>query len=219
MRPFVDRVRRPRVTSCETAAVEPRAPIVAWTGAVCTAVVLASIVALTGCAPAIIAVGVGGAAMVATDRRTAGTQVDDEGAELKIITRANELYDDKIHLNITCYNGMALLTGEVPDQGTWSSLGGLAKSTPKIRIVQNEMVVAPLSTLSSRTNDSYITSKVKSRFLEANKFSPNVVKVVTERGVVYLLGIVSRTEGDDAGNIAASTSDVVRVVKVFDYRP
>ncbi len=180
---------------------------------------LACCIVLAGCVPAVIAVGVGGAAMVAADRRTAGAQVDDESIELKVITRANELYGDRIHLNVTSYNGVVLLSGEVPDQGVWSSLGSLAKQTPKVRIVHNETVVAPLASLSARTNDSYITSMVKSRFVEANKFPPNAVKVVTERSVVYLMGIVSRTEGDAAGNIAAATKDVVRVVKLFDYRP
>ena len=84
--------------------------------------------------------------------------------------------------------------------------------------MQNEMVVAKNSELSTRTNDSYITSKVKARFVEANKFPPNAVKVVTERGVVYLMGIVTRAEGTAAGEITASTEGVARVVKVFEYR-
>jgi osmotically-inducible protein OsmY len=173
---------------------------------------------LTGCVPAVIAVGAGGTALVATDRRTTGTQVDDEGIELKIVQRANAQYGDRIHLNVTSYNGVVLLTGEVPDQGAWASLGNLAKTTEKVRIVQNELVVAPITNMSARTNDTYITSKVKTRMIEANRFPPNAVKVVTERGVVYLMGIVTRPEGEAAGEIAASTTDVVRVVKVFDYR-
>lgn len=185
---------------------------------VCISIVLIAGTALTGCVPAVIAVGAGGTALVATDRRTTGTQVDDEGIELKIAQRANAQYGDRIHLNITSYNGVVLLTGEVPDQGVWASLGNLAKTTEKVRIVQNELVVAPNAPFSARTNDTYITSKVKVRMIEANRFPPNAVKVVTERGVVYLMGIVTRPEGDAAGEIAASTSDVVRVVKVFDYR-
>jgi osmotically-inducible protein OsmY len=179
---------------------------------------LATQMTLTGCVPAAIAVGAGGAAMVATDRRTTGTQVDDESVELKIVTRANELYGDRIHLNVASYNGVVLLTGEVPDQGVWSSLGNLAKNTEKVRVVHNELVVAPNSDLSARTNDAYITSKVKARMVEANKFPPNAVKVVTERGVVYLMGIVTRAEGAAAGETAATTEGVVRVVKVFEYR-
>ncbi|MFO1316403.1 MAG: BON domain-containing protein [Burkholderiales bacterium] len=172
---------------------------------------------LAGCVPAVIAVGAGGAAMVATDRRTAGAQVDDESIELKIVTRANELYGDRIHLNVTSFNGVVLLTGEVPDQGAWASLGNLAKTTEKVRVVHNELVVGPLSDLGSRSNDTYVTSKVKTRMLEASKFPPNAVKVVTERGVVYLMGIVSRAEGTAAGEIAATTEGVQRVVKVFEY--
>jgi len=184
----------------------------------CGAIALLAAITLTACVPAIIAVGAGGTALVATDRRTAGTQVDDESVELKIAQRANAQYGDRIHLNVTSYNGVVLLTGEVPDQGAWASLGNLAKTTEKVRVVQNELVVAPNADLSARTNDTYITSKVKTRMIEANKFPPNAVKVVTERAVVYLMGIVTRPEGDAAGEVAATTSDVVRVVKVFEYR-
>ena len=173
--------------------------------------------AVAGCVPVMIAGAAGGAAMVATDRRTAGAQVDDEAIELKIVTRANELYGDRIHLNVTSFNGVVLLTGEAPDQGAWASLGNLAKGTEKVRVVHNELVVAPPSELGSRSNDTYITSKVKTRMIEAAKFPPNAVKVVTERGVVYLMGIVSRAEGQAAGEIAATTEGVQRVVKVFEY--
>lgn len=173
--------------------------------------------AVAGCVPVMIAGAAGGAAMVATDRRTTGAQVDDESIELKIVTRANELYGDRIHLNVTSFNGVVLLTGEAPDQGAWASLGNLAKGTEKVRVVHNELVVAPPSELGSRSNDAFITSKVKARMLEAAKFPPNAVKVVTERGVVYLMGIVSRAEGQAAGEVAATTEGVQRVVKVFEY--
>jgi osmotically-inducible protein OsmY len=174
--------------------------------------------ALSACVPAIVAVGVGTTALVATDPRTTGTQVDDEGIELKIGNQVNTQFGDKVHVNATAYNGIVLLTGEVPDQGTWASVGAIAKGTEKVRLVQNELVVAPNSTLSQRTNDTYITSKVKTRFIEANKFPPNAVKVTTERAVVYLMGIVSRSVGNTAGEIAAGTEGVARVVKVFEYR-
>src|SRR4029450_3155110 len=97
----------------------------------CVAIALIAGTALTGCVPAVIAVGAGGTALVATDRRTTGTQVDDEGIELKIVQSANAQYGDRIHLNVTSYNGIVLLTGEVPDQGVWASLGNLAKGTGK----------------------------------------------------------------------------------------
>jgi osmotically-inducible protein OsmY len=176
-----------------------------------------SVCVLAGCVPVMVAGAVGGAAMVATDRRSAGAQVDDESIELKITTRASSEFGERIHLNATSYNGFVLLTGEVPDQGTWASVGILAKNVEKVRGVHNEMVVGPNSDLSARSNDTYITSKVKTRMVEANKFPPNAVKVVTERGVVYLMGIVSKQEGDAAAEIAATTAGVVRVVKFFQY--
>jgi osmotically-inducible protein OsmY len=173
---------------------------------------------LAGCVPVVVVGAAAGGAMVATDRRTTGTQVDDESIELKVAHQAGQQYGDRIHLNVTSYNGVVLLTGEVPDQAVWASVGGIAKSAEKVRAVNNELVVAPNTDLSSRSNDTYITSKVKSRMIEANKFPPNAVKVVTERGVVYLMGIVSMEEGAAAGETAATTAGVVRVVKLFQYK-
>jgi osmotically-inducible protein OsmY len=185
--------------------------------AACAAVTLAAM--LAACVPAVIAVGVGGAAMVAADRRTAGAQVDDETIELKVGDQIRTLYGDRVHVNVTSFNGIVLLTGEVPDIGASASIATAAKGIEKVRAVHNEVViVVPNSDLSARTNDSFITTKVKGRFVEANKFPPNAVKVVTERAVVYLMGIVSRQEGTAAGEIAASTEGVARVVKVFEYR-
>ncbi len=184
------------------------------------ALLLVSLVAanLAGCIPVMVAGAAGGAAMVATDRRTAGAQVDDEGIEIKITAEVERLYGDRAHINATSYNGLVLLTGEVPDQGAWASVGSFAKAQAKVREVRNELVVAPPSSISQRSNDSYITSKVKARFIEANKFPPNAVKVITERSVVFLMGIVSRQEGDAAGEVAATTEGVAKVVKVFEYR-
>ena len=176
-----------------------------------------SLCLLAGCVPVLIAGAAGGAAMVATDRRSAGAQVDDESIELKITTQASSEFGERIHLNVTSFNGVVLLTGEVPDQAALASVGNLAKNTEKVRVVHNEMVIGPNSDFSGRSNDTYITSKVKTRMLEANKFPPNAVKVVTERSVVYLLGIDSKEEGDAAAEIAATTAGVARVVKFFQY--
>jgi len=172
---------------------------------------------LTGCVPALVVAGVGGTALVATDRRSVGAQADDEAIELKIAEQINTRYGERVHAISTSYNGIVLLSGEVQDFGTLASIGNLAKNTERVRAVHNELAVGPNASMSQRTNDSYITSKVKTRFVEANKFSATHVKVVTERGVVYLMGIVSHAEGDAAGQIAASTTDVVRVVKIFEY--
>jgi osmotically-inducible protein OsmY len=173
--------------------------------------------ALQGCAPLVVAGAAAGTALVVADRRSAGAQVDDETIELRIGTDARTRFGERIHLNVTSYNAIVLLTGEAPDRATYDAILAMAKGTPKVRSVQDEMVIAPNTPLSSRTNDTYITSKVKARFVEENRFAANLVKVVTERQVVYLMGIVTKKEGDDAAAIAAGTSDVVRVVKVFEY--
>jgi osmotically-inducible protein OsmY len=181
------------------------------------ALLCATSVALSGCVPVVVAGAVGGAALVATDRRSAGVQLDDESIELKIMNNIGAGYGDRVHVNATSYNGVVLLSGEVPTQDLVGQIVEIARTTPKVRRVDNELAVAPVSSIGTRTNDSYITSKVKARFVEANKFAPNHVKVVTERQIVYLMGILSHAEADAAAQIAATTSGVLRVVKVFDY--
>ena len=171
---------------------------------------------LTACAPVVVAGAAVGGALVATDRRSTGAQVDDQSIELKITTEMGTRYGDRIHLNVTSYNGIVLLSGEAPDQAVRDDIAKFAQRTDRVRAVHNEMVIGPTTDLSARTNDSYITSKVKTRFVEANKFSATHVKVVTERSVVYLMGIVSRSEADAAAQIAATTSGVTRVVKLFE---
>ena len=179
---------------------------------------LAAVTLLPGCAPLLVAGAVGGTALVATDRRSVGAQADDEAIELKISNAINTQYGESVHAISTSYNGIVLLSGEVPTAEIFTSIGNLAKSTAKVRSVHNELAVGPNADLSVRSNDTFITSKVKSRFVEASKtFSPTHVKVVTERGVVYLMGLVRREEGDAAGQIAATTSGVGRVVKLFEY--
>ena len=172
---------------------------------------------LNGCIPLAIT-GVAASAQIATDRRTTGAQLDDEFIEDKAIAQISDRLKSDIHVNVTSYNGIALLTGEVPTEASRNDVAQIVRSMPKVRIVQNELVVGPTSSLSARTNDTFITSKVKARFVEAHdKFQINHVKVVTERNVVYLMGIVRRDEGDAAAKIARTTSGVERVVKVFEY--
>ncbi|HXT04650.1 MAG TPA: BON domain-containing protein [Casimicrobiaceae bacterium] len=172
---------------------------------------------LSGCVPLLVAGAVGGTALVATDRRSVGAQADDEAIELKIGNNIGTGYGDRVHVNVTSYNGIVLLTGEVPTPELVTTITQIARTTAKVRTVHNELTVGPVSSVGSRTNDSYITSKVKARFVEANKFAPNHVKVVTERQVVYLMGLVRHDEADTAAQIAATTSGVVRVVKLFEY--
>jgi osmotically-inducible protein OsmY len=181
------------------------------------AAVLALATPLSGCLP-LVAAGAASVALVATDRRSAGAQLDDVAIEGRISGEADSRFGDKAHVSVTSYNGIVLLTGEVPDEAARDAMATLARSTDRVRGVQNELQVAPPAGLTERTNDTYLTSVVKTRFLEASdKFSATHVKVVTDRKVVYLMGIVTRAEADAAAAIAASTQGVARVVKVFEY--
>lgn len=172
---------------------------------------------LSGCAPIVVAGAAAGTALVVADRRSTGAQLDDETIETKAASNARAQWGDRIHLNVTSFNGIVLLTGEAPDRPTYDAIASMVKGIDRVRSVQDEMVIAPNTPMSSRTNDTYITSKVKARFIEENRFPANRVKVVTERQVVYLMGMVTHREADDAAQIAAATTDVVRVVKVFEY--
>lgn len=170
---------------------------------------------LSGCVP-VAAVGVGAGVLVFSDRRPTETFVADEAIETRAANRINEKYGDRVHVNVTSYNRAVLLTGEVPNEAAKAEIEKIAASVPNVRAITNELLVAGASSFGSRSNDSYITSKVKARFLDANKFSPNHVKVVTEAGTAYLLGLVTQREADDAVDIARTTGGVQKVVRVFD---
>lgn len=172
---------------------------------------------LSGC-PAMIAAGVVHGVIIANDERTTGAQLDDQTIEIKVTAAAAERWGNEVHLNVTSYNGIVLLTGEAPSTIIQDEITKIAKSTERVRIVQNEMVIGPVTDLGARTNDTYITSKVKTRLLEDEKVKAIYIKVVTERSVVYLMGIVTREEGDQAAQVAATTAGVARVVKVFEYK-
>jgi osmotically-inducible protein OsmY len=177
---------------------------------------LAALPALHGCLP-VIATGMGTGVLMAEDRRTVGTITEDEGIELKARQRLTEKYGDQLHVSITSYNRLVLLTGEVPSAAAKSDIEKRVRAIENVRGVTDELTVAGNSALSSRANDAFITSKVKARFLDVGKFQANHVKVVTENNTVYLLGLVKRKEADDAVQIARTTSGVQRVVKVFEY--
>jgi osmotically-inducible protein OsmY len=173
--------------------------------------------ALSGCIPLVVG-GVAATAAVATDRRSVGAQLDDEVIEDKSAGQVLERFKGSdVHVNITSYNGNVLLTGEVPSENIKNEIGEIARRMPKTRSVQNDLLVGAATGLGARSNDTLITSKVKARFVEFSQFQINHVKVVTERGVVYLLGIVRAEEANAATDIARTTSGVQRVVRVFEY--
>ena len=170
---------------------------------------------LAGCFGAA-AVGVGTGALMMSDRRNPETYISDEALEIRALARIGEKYGDTTHVNAVSYNRMILLTGEAPTAAIKADVEKLAASVPNVKSISNEVAVAGPSTYGGRSNDSYITSKVKARFVDANKFAANHVKVITEAGVVFLLGLVTQAEADAAVDIARTTGGVQKVVRVFE---
>lgn len=183
--------------------------IVTWT------LLAAMTPALSGCFGAAV-VGVGAGALLIADRRPAETYLTDEGIEVRAGARISERFGDKVHVNVASFNRSALLTGEVPDAAAKAEVEKIVSGVPNLKSISNELQIAGISSLGSRSNDSYITSKVKARFVDANKFAVNHVKVITEAGTVYLLGLVTRQEADAAVEIARTTGGVLKVVRVFE---
>jgi osmotically-inducible protein OsmY len=179
------------------------------------AALLAALPALQGCITAA-AVGAGTVALMTEDRRTTGVYVEDENIEWKVLARVNSDFK-AAHVNGTSYNRKVLLTGEAPTEEMKKAIEDAVKAMPEVKSVVNELVVAGNSSMTSRGNDSLITSNVKTRMVGNGKFSTNHVKVVTEAGAVFLMGIVTQAEGEAAVEIARSSSGVSRVVKVFEY--
>jgi osmotically-inducible protein OsmY len=171
---------------------------------------------LHGC-PAVI---VGGGAMAVgalEDRRTSGTMIDDDSIEVAVRQAVRERFGENTHVNVTSFNRSVLLTGEVPDEARKADVGKIAQGIANVRTVTNDIQIAAPTTFGARTNDSLITARVKTRLLDADKVNPLHVKVVTENGVVYLMGIVTEQEANDAVEVARTTGSVIKVVKVFEY--
>jgi osmotically-inducible protein OsmY len=184
------------------------------------ALILANLV--YGCAPIVVggAAAAGGAA--AYTRRSAGTFVDDEGIELKARLA---IFDDKqlnsqIHINIISYNEVVLMVGQAPTEQLRTEAEAKVKSVPKVRLIHNEMTIAAPSSLMSRSSDTIITGKVKAKILGITGENDNDglrTKVVTENGVVYLMGLLTRQEADAVTNTARQVGGVQKVVKLFEY--
>lgn len=172
--------------------------------------------ALNGCVP-VIAGGAAAGGLAAADRRTSGAYVDDEGIEWKALTEIEKQLRNKVHVNVTSFNRNVLLTGEALDEEAKKQAGSITKEIANVRNVTNEMQIGLASAVTDRSRDSYLTSLVKGKMYKENRFPPNYVKVVTEDSVVYLMGMVTRAEAEDAVDIARSIDGVEKVVKVFEY--
>ena len=180
------------------------------------ALVLSLAPPLQGCFP-VVAAGVGSAAMVAVDRRQPDVMLGDERIELTASQRISVAVKDQAHVNVTAFNQTLLITGEAISAKIKADIEKMVAEIPQVKSVVNELQVAGPSSFSARSNDTYLTGRVKAAFITGNKFSANDVKVVTEDGVVYLLGMVTRKEADDATEVARAIGGVKKVVRVFEY--
>jgi osmotically-inducible protein OsmY len=183
------------------------------------AIITASL--LSGCA----AVVVGGAAVGASavhERRSVGTMIDDEGIEWKVRSKLNEdkTLSSQSHISVVSLNAVVLLVGQTPTEALRQQATTLAQGVEGVRVVHNEMAIAAPNSYVTRTSDSYITSKVKTSLFNVKgheDFDPTRVKVVTENGTVYLMGILYRSEAEDAARQASRVGGVQKVVKLFEY--
>mgnify|MGYP000228649928 FL=1 len=170
---------------------------------------------LSACAPLM----VGGAVMtglVAVDRRTSGMQLEDEGIELRTYQGLRRGLSENSHINVTSYNRQVLLTGEVASAADKERADKITQSQENVKAVANELVIQPVSTLTARSKDTIISGQIKALFVDAKDLQSNAFKVVTEQGVVYLMGRVTSREAQRATDIARSVGGVTKVVRVFD---
>ncbi len=176
---------------------------------------LAGAATLSGCFPVIM----GGAVMgtlVATDRRTSGAQLEDEGIQLRAASRIRENLGDRVHVNVNSYNRRVLITGEVPNAQDKQLVEQIVSRVENVNSVVNELAELGNATLSQRSSDVLVTGRVKAGLVDAKDLVSNAFKVVTERGTTYLMGRVTQREADRATEIARSTSGVQKVVRVFE---
>ena len=180
------------------------------------AALLASSALLSGCGALLLGGAAVGSVLVFTDRRTSGTQLEDQAIELKATNRAREIVGDRGHVNATSYNRVVLLTGEVPSDADKTAVERSVSRVDNVKSTVNELAVMGPTSMTARSNDTILSSKVKATFVDAKDLHANAFKVISERGTVYLMGRVTDREADRATELARSVSGVQRVVRVFE---
>jgi osmotically-inducible protein OsmY len=160
-----------------------------------------------------------GGTLLAVDRRSTGTQVDDQTIDLRASSAITAAVGDRAHVNASSYNRVVLLTGEVPTEADRAKVEAAVAKVENVRAVVNELAVMPNSSFGQQSNDTLITGKVKAAFVDTKDLQVGSMKVVTERGVVYLMGRVTEAESVSAANAARSVSGVQKVVKVTSAAP
>ena len=180
----------------------------------CCAAVLVS--ALSACVPLVIGGAAAGGSLVATDRRTSGAQLEDEGIELRGTSRLRSNLGERGHINLTSYNRQVLLTGEVPTAQDKQLVEQIVSRVENVTTVVNELAVAGNSSLTQRSADTLVTGRIKAQLIDAPDLFSNAFKVVSERGTTYLMGRVTQREADRATNVVRGTSGVQKVVRIFE---
>ncbi|MFN4115263.1 MAG: BON domain-containing protein [Inhella sp.] len=171
---------------------------------------------LSACAPLVVGGAVVGTAMVATDRRTTGTQVEDKGIELKAASRIREAMGSRTNINVQAYNRALLLSGEVRNEEDKAEAERIARAVDNVVRVHNEIQVGFLSSLTSRSNDLVLAGKIKATLIDAKTLQASAFTVVVERGEVYLMGIVTEREANLASELIRGIPKVAKVVRLFE---
>ena len=174
---------------------------------------------LSACVPAVIVTGAAVGVVSYHDRRSTGTQADDETTEWRARNRLQAVWRERGNVNFTAYNRRVLVSGEVPDERAKDEIGAVAAALDGVQKVHNELRIGPVSTVGERADDVLLSSRIKARLLDQKVVSSNHVKPVSERGVVFLMGIVSEAEAQAAIDVVRTTAGVAKVVSVFEILP
>jgi osmotically-inducible protein OsmY len=180
------------------------------------AAALAASTLLSACAPLVVGGAMLGGTLMATDRRTSGAQVEDQAIELKSLNRIRDVLGDRGHVSTTSYNRVVLITGEVTSEADKAAVEAAVQKVENVKSTVNDLEIMGPSSLTSRSNDAILSSKVKASFIDAKDLMANAIKVTTQRGTVYLMGRVTEREATRAVDIARGVSGVQKVVRVFE---
>ncbi len=180
------------------------------------AALAATAASLSACVPLVVGGAAAGTAVVATDRRSSGTQLDDQNITFRVESQISQKLGSNARVNAMVYNGQVLLTGDVPTEADRAQATAIAQGVDKVKNVSNQLTVGPAAAFSTRSNDTWLTSKVRTALVNAQYVPSRTISVTTDKGVVYLMGMVTQSEGDYAANAASSVGGITKVVKLFD---
>ena len=180
------------------------------------AALAATAASLSACVPLVVGGAAAGTAVVATDRRSSGVQLDDQNITFRVESQISQKLGNNARVNALVYNGQVLLTGDVPTEADRTQATAIAQGVDKVKSVSNQLTIGPAAAFSTRSNDTWLTSKVRTALVNAQYVPSRTIAVTTDKGVVYLMGMVTQSEGDYAANAASSVGGITKVVKLFE---